>query len=91
VRYLANWATRYRVVKPDTGCIHDGWLVLKEIDNAGLDRDFLYYLLCSSIIFNQFDSLASGSTVRNLNIRLVSSVQIPIPRERKKFCVNPIE
>jgi len=62
-----------------TGCIHDGWLVLKGIDEAGLDRDFLYYLLCSPNIFTQFDNLAAGSTVRNLNIKLVSSVQIPIP------------
>lgn len=62
-----------------TGCIHDGWLVLKGIDEAGLDRNFLYYLLCSPNIFTQFDILAAGSTVRNLNIKLVSSVKIPIP------------
>ncbi|MGB5917569.1 restriction endonuclease subunit S [Arcobacter sp.] len=62
-----------------TGCIHDGWLVLRNIEKANLERDFLYYILCSPNIFEQFNSLASGSTVRNLNIRLVSSVKIPIP------------
>ena len=62
-----------------TGCIHDGWLVLKEIEDIDLDKDFLYHLLCSPYLFEQFDKLAAGSTVRNLNIALVSSVEIPIP------------
>ena len=62
-----------------TGCIHDGWLVLREKHANLLDKDFLYHLLCSPYIFDQFDTLAAGSTVRNLNIRLVSSVVIPVP------------
>jgi len=62
-----------------TGCIHDGWLVLKEKEAGLLDKDFLYHLLGSPYIFEQFDKLAAGSTVRNLNIGLVSSVSIPIP------------
>jgi len=66
------------IMKTD-GCIHDGWLVLKKTDKVDLDTNFLYYLLSSQLIFDQFDSLAAGSTVRNLNISLVSSVEIPIP------------
>lgn len=62
-----------------SGCIHDGWLVLKEKEEGLLDKDFLYHLLGSPYIFEQFDKLAAGSTVRNLNIGLVSSVEIPIP------------
>jgi type I restriction enzyme, S subunit len=62
-----------------TGCIHDGWLVLRSKPEYDLDKDFLYYLLSSPYVFQQFDSLAAGSTVRNLNIGLVSSVEIPIP------------
>ncbi|MDA3911049.1 MAG: restriction endonuclease subunit S [Bacteroidales bacterium] len=62
-----------------TGCIHDGWLVLKQNDRKIFETDFLYYLLSSPYLFQQFDSLAAGSTVRNLNIRLVSSVEVPIP------------
>lgn len=62
-----------------TGCIHDGWLVLKEKEKDVLNKDFLYHLLGSPYIFDQFDKLAAGSTVRNLNIGLVSSVEIPIP------------
>ena len=62
-----------------SGCIHDGWLVLKEKEQGLLNKDFLYHLLGSPYIFEQFDKLAAGSTVRNLNISLVSSVEIPIP------------
>ncbi len=62
-----------------TGCIHDGWLVLRQNGTKIFDTEFLYYLLSSTYVFNQFNSLAAGSTVRNLNIALVSSVQVPIP------------
>ncbi|MDR3002520.1 MAG: restriction endonuclease subunit S [Fibromonadaceae bacterium] len=62
-----------------TGCIHDGWLVLKQNGNKIFEAEFLYYLLSSPYVFTQFDYLAAGSTVRNLNIALVSSVQVPIP------------
>ena len=61
------------------GCIHDGWLVLKEKEKGLLNKDYLYHLLGSPYMFNEFDRLAAGSTVRNLNIALVSSVEIPIP------------
>jgi type I restriction enzyme S subunit len=62
-----------------TGCIHDGWLVLKQNGAKIFDTEFLYYLLSSPYVFKQFDYLAAGSTVRNLNIALVSSVEVPIP------------
>ena len=61
-----------------TGCIHDGWLVLSDYENA-FDQDFLYHLLGSPLLFDQFDSLAAGSTVRNLNIELASRVLVPVP------------
>ena len=31
------------------------------------------------LVFHQFNSKAAGSTVRNLNIALVSTVDVPIP------------
>lgn len=62
-----------------SGCIHDGWLVLKQDNKKYFDVEFLYYLLSSPLVYNQFDSLAAGSTVRNLNIALVSTVNVPIP------------
>lgn len=59
-----------------TGCIHDGWLVLRQ---PKVDPDYLYYVLGSDLVFNQFDQLAAGSTVRNLNIGLAKTVGIPFP------------
>ena len=60
------------------GCIHDGWLVLSKYEDS-FDQDFLYHLLGSPQVFGQFDRLAAGSTVRNLNIDLASRVVVPIP------------
>ncbi|WP_448247824.1 restriction endonuclease subunit S [Thalassotalea agariperforans] len=60
-----------------SGCIHDGWLVLSAKDER-IDQDFLYHMLGSPFVFSQFDALAAGSTVRNLNIELVSRVKIPL-------------
>jgi type I restriction enzyme S subunit len=59
-----------------SGCIHDGWLVLRQ---PKVDPDYLYHVLSSDLVFSQFDRLASGSTVRNLNIGLAKSVEIPYP------------
>ena len=61
-----------------TGCIHDGWLVLSKYEHS-FEQDFLYHLLRSPQVFGQFDRLAAGSTVRNLNIDLASRVVVPIP------------
>jgi len=60
------------------GCIHDGWLVLKP-DYKVIDQEFLYYALLSPIVTKQFEAKAAGSTVRNLNIGLVSETTIPLP------------
>lgn len=61
-----------------SGCIHDGWLVLS--DKSGLfHQDYLYHFLGSTAAYKQFDSRAAGSTVRNLNIDLVRTVEIPLP------------
>ena len=61
-----------------TGCIHDGWLVLSDYEKC-FDQGFLYHLLGSPVVFEQFDRLAAGSTVRNLNIELASLVVLPVP------------
>lgn len=60
-----------------TGCIHDGWLVIRK--NENIDNNFLYYLLSSSSVYAQFSKLAKGSTVKNLNIEAVNQVKIPVP------------
>jgi len=73
------------------GCIHDGWLVLRNPDVV-FDINFLYYLLSSNYLFNQFVIKASGSTVDNLNIDKVSSALICLPPLKgQTMIVNQIE
>jgi len=60
------------------GAIHDGWLLMRDkLEN--MDKDFFYYLLSSNYMYQQFTSKASGTTVKNLNIDLVKSTNIPLP------------
>jgi type I restriction enzyme S subunit len=61
------------------GCIHDGWLLLSKVNNR-FDEDFLYNLLNSDYVQRQFESLAAGSGVRNLNIEVVKKVKVKIPK-----------
>lgn len=62
-----------------SGAIHDGWLLLRMKDNRMINQDFLYEILRSDLIKRQYEKLATGGVVRNLNSNLVSSVQIPLP------------
>ena len=57
------------------GCIHDGWLVLRGFKNTYLE-DYFYYLLRSDCVQDQFNKLAHGSTVRNLNTEAVAMVEV---------------
>lgn len=61
-----------------TGCIHDGWLVLSP---RGEDThpDYFYHLLSSDHLYAEFERRASGATVKNLNIEMVKTVQVPLP------------
>jgi len=69
-----------------TGCIHDGWLVLRNYESS-FDQEFLYYLLGSSSIYSQFEKMSAGSTVKNLNIQIVSGVHVAAPplEEQKRI------
>ncbi len=60
------------------GCIHDGWLVIRD-NNKIFDKTFLYYLLSSPNMYQEFKRLAVGGVVNNLNSNLVRNVVIPIP------------
>jgi len=60
------------------GYIHDGWLLLRE-DTKKVFKDFLYYILQSKIMKDQFEKVATGGVVRNLNSELVRQVVIPLP------------
>ena len=61
------------------GCIHDGWLVLKERQDGLIFKDFMYYILSSENVYSQFKNAAAGGVVSNLNIQRVENVIVPIP------------
>ncbi len=65
------------ILKTD-GCIHDGWLVIGNIDIV-FNQDYLYYALSSDFMYTTLSLLAAGSTVKNLKSDTVRSVLFPIP------------
>ena len=65
------------ILKTD-GCIHDGWLVIGDVENV-FDQDFLYCMLSSSAMYNALSSLAVGSTVKNLKSDSVKTLIVLIP------------
>ena len=60
------------------GCIHDGWLAIQNY-HITFDTDFLYYLLGSSYVFEQYVQMAAGSSVQNLNKEKVAKLIVNIP------------
>ena len=60
------------------GCIHDGWLVIKDYQST-YDKDFLYYILSSTSVFEQYVAMAAGSSVKNLSKDKVADVVIFAP------------
>ena len=73
------------------GCVHDGWLILSNVDKYFF-KDYLYYLLTSPLVSRQFSSKATGALVNNLNSDKVGSTLIPIPPiEIQKKIVEKVE
>lgn len=60
------------------GCIHDGWLCLSGFDESA-DSAFLFYLLSSPFVQEQYQSLAAGSGVQNLNKDVANKVLVYLP------------
>lgn len=60
------------------GCIHDGWLVIQNYQET-YDMQFLYYVLCSDGVKNQYIAMAAGSSVQNLNKEKVANVILNAP------------
>ena len=60
------------------GCIHDGWLVLRD-QGKRFEKLWLYEALSSQQVHAEFQKLARGGVVNNLNRDLVASVPILIP------------
>lgn len=60
------------------GCIHDGWLVLRDENNV-FNKRFLYYYLSSPSTYQRFKNMAVGGVVNNLNSQMVRNVRVPLP------------
>ena len=60
------------------GCIHDGWLVLRDKDGL-FDKRFLYYYLSAKTTYQKFKGMAVGGVVNNLNSEMVRKIDVPIP------------
>ena len=73
------------------GCVHDGWLIIR--NSKGLfDPIYLCYMLGSEAIMQEYQRLATGGVVNNLNSDLVRSCKIPLPPlETQKSIVAEIE
>lgn len=65
------------------GCIHDGWLLLRR-RREDVHEDYFYHLLSSPGVYAQFERLAAGATVKNLNSDLVRSVSVPFPPKEEQ-------
>ncbi|ROR73460.1 restriction endonuclease subunit S [Bogoriella caseilytica] len=61
------------------GCIHDGWLAISDFEDSFLP-DYLYYLLRSAPVQEEFVRKAGAGTVKNLNAAIVRLVVIPMPK-----------
>lgn len=73
------------------GCIHDGWLLLRTKED-NVDKDYLYQILGSSLVYEQFARQATGGVVNNLNSGIVARVKIPLPPlEMQREIVAEIE
>ena len=66
------------------GCIHDGWLVLRDHDGV-FDKRFLYYYLSSPSTYQKFKNMAVGGVVNNLNSDMVRGVTVPVPKMEEQI------
>lgn len=61
-----------------TGCIHDGWLVIRTPENM-LSKRYLQSLFLSDFARSVFIDAAAGAVVQNLNADKVRRLPIPLP------------
>ena len=68
------------------GCIHDGWLVIRDKD-ALFDKRFLYYYLSAESTYMKFKGMAVGGVVNNLNSEMVRKVTVPVPPKTEQSVI----
>lgn len=65
-----------------TACIHDGWLLLDNLDNR-INKMYLYYNLLT--IQKQLNQKANGSVFLNLKTDIVKDFEIELPSMEKQL------
>ena len=71
------------------GCIHDGWLVIQDYQNS-FDTQYLYYSLQTDSVKLQFNNLAAGSGVHNLNKEIVSNIILNKPNKDEQVAIATV-
>ena len=71
------------------GCIHDGWLTIQNYQE-NFNVDYLYYLLGSEIVREQYIQMAAGSSVQNLNKEKVGNVIVYVPSLKEQKAIASI-
>ncbi len=71
------------------GCIHDGWLLIRNDKNI-FDLEYLLQLFSSDYMYKQYQSLASGGVVNNLNSELVQSTIALVPNKSEQLKIGKI-
>ncbi len=69
------------------GCIHDGWLTIQNYQE-NFDVNYLYYLLASEFVKEQYIQMAAGSSVQNLNKEKVSRVIVYTPTIEEQCAIS---
>ena len=70
-----------------SGCIHDGWLLIRDINDI-FEKQFLYYYLSSETVYANLKQMAVGGVVNNLNSNKVRSLMVPVLKkeDQVKIC-----
>lgn len=59
------------------GCVHDGWMYFKRIDEGKLHKQFLYYLL--NTLTKSFNAFSYGAAIQNINTDILRNTEFRIP------------
>lgn len=68
----------YPYIMNITGCIHDGWLVIR-LPETLISKLYLCNLFLAPYVKNAFAHASSGAVVQNLNADKVKALNIPLP------------
>ena len=76
------------------GCIYDGWFVLRDHEKY-FDKQFLFQLLNSEYMQNQYERFSAGGIVQNISSDIVYNTVLPhtsLPEQQKiADCLTSID